>query len=81
MIQQRLVPALVEARRASEAVFALLYRAARGSTGRACSGSRTAFPDDPVWEQGLGPALHDTLLAFRRLRDAVEIIADRLSSG
>ena len=79
VIQQRLVPALVEARRASEAVFArLLARLAEVQGG--VLRIEDSFPDDPVWEQGLGPALHDTLLAFRRLRDAVEIIADRLSA-
>lgn len=79
VIQQRLVPALVEARRASEAVFAKLFARLAEVQGGVLR-IEDSFPDDPVWEQGLGPALHDTLLAFRRLRDAVEIIADRLSS-
>jgi ATP-dependent DNA helicase DinG len=79
VIQQRLVPALVEARRASEAVFAKLFARLSEIQGGVLR-IQDEFHDDPVWEQGLGPALHDTLLAFRRLRDAVEIIADRLSA-
>jgi ATP-dependent DNA helicase DinG len=79
VIQQRLLPALVEARRASEAVFSRLFARLAEVQGGVLR-IEDSFPDDPVWEQGLGPALHDTLLAFRRLRDAVEIIADRLSS-
>jgi ATP-dependent DNA helicase DinG len=79
VIQQRLLPALVEARRASEAVFSKLFTRLADVQGGVLR-IEDSFPDDPVWEQGLGPALHDTLLAFRRLRDAVEIIADRLSS-
>ncbi|HKP29650.1 MAG TPA: helicase C-terminal domain-containing protein [Gemmatimonadales bacterium] len=79
VIQQRLLPALVEARRASEAVFSKLFTRLAEVQGGVLR-IEDSFPDDPVWEQGLGPALHDTLLGFRRLRDAVEIIADRLSS-
>jgi len=37
-----------------------------------------AFVDDPIWEGGLGPALDDLLRVFARLRDGVEIVADRL---
>jgi ATP-dependent DNA helicase DinG len=38
-----------------------------------------SFSDDAVWSEGLDVALENLLLAFGRLRDGVETIADRLS--
>jgi ATP-dependent DNA helicase DinG len=38
-----------------------------------------AFAADDVWPAGLGVALENLLVAFGRLRDGVETIADRLS--
>ena len=39
------------------------------------------FADDPVWAEGLGAELDATLGAFRRLRDDVETIADRMTQA
>ena len=79
VLQGQLVPALVEARRAADAIFArLLIRLAEipGSVIRVDD----AFAEDPVWEEGLAQELTMGLSAFRRLRESVEIVADRLES-
>ncbi len=79
VLQGQLVPALAEARRAADAVFArLLIRLSEvpGGVLRVDDG----FAEDPIWEEGLARELDAGLAAFRRLREAVEIVADRLES-
>jgi ATP-dependent DNA helicase DinG len=80
VLQLQLLPALVEARRSSDALFARVFLRlgeVPGGVLRVDDG----FAEDAVWEQGLTAELHDALSAFRRLRDAVEIIADRLGAA
>jgi len=92
LVQQSLVDALAAARRSAEALFTQLARrldAEPGSEGVGGTGGRggTApvlrlrdeFAEDAVWAGGLGVALENLLLAFARLRDGVETIADRLA--
>ncbi|PYO60858.1 MAG: helicase [Gemmatimonadetes bacterium] len=79
LVRQGLFDALDAARRAADTLFLLLgdrldAEAAPGSVLRLTD----AFAGDPVWSQGLGPALENLLVAFRGLRDGVETIADRL---
>jgi ATP-dependent DNA helicase DinG len=80
LLQQRLLPAIGDARRASEALFARLLQRLEGVPGGQL---RLAddFAADPMWGQGLGFDLDATLGAFRLLRETVEIIADRLSQA
>jgi ATP-dependent DNA helicase DinG len=76
LLTQSLLDALTAARRGAEELF--------GRLGRRLDVDQVlrltdAFADDPVWIEGLGVALENLLVAFGRLRDGVETIADRLS--
>jgi ATP-dependent DNA helicase DinG len=78
LLQLRLLPAIADARRASEALFLRLLQrleAVPGGQLRLDDG----FAADPIWGEGLGFDLDATLGSFRTLRETVEIIADRLS--
>lgn len=80
VLQLQLLPAIAELRRAADGLFARLHTRLGEVQGGVLRITET-FAEDPVWEQGLATDLHDTLGAARRLRDAVEVIADRLSVG
>jgi ATP-dependent DNA helicase DinG len=80
LLQQRLLPAVNDARRASETLFLRLYQRLEDQT----AGQQRlddSFAADPIWGEGLGFDLDSMLGAFRSLRDSVETIADRLSQG
>jgi ATP-dependent DNA helicase DinG len=80
LLQQRLLPAIADARRASEALFLRLYQRLEDLPG----GQQRlddSFASDPIWEEGLGFDLDSALGAFRSLRETVETIADRLSQA
>ena len=80
LLQQRLLPAIGDARRASEALFLRLYQRLEEVSG----GQQRlddSFASDPIWSEGLGFDLDAALGAFRSLRDTVETIADRLSQA
>ncbi|HEX9892815.1 MAG TPA: helicase C-terminal domain-containing protein [Gemmatimonadales bacterium] len=80
VLQQRLVPGLAHARIAADALFARLFTRLTDIPGGVLRVDET-FALDAVWEQGLSAELHEAVLGFRRLRDDVELIVDRLSSG
>jgi ATP-dependent DNA helicase DinG len=80
LLQQRLLPAIGDARRASEALFLRLHQRLEDIPG----GQQRlddSFAADPIWTEGLGFDLDSALGAFRSLRDTVETIADRLSQA
>jgi ATP-dependent DNA helicase DinG len=80
LLQQRLLPAVNDARRASETLFLRLYQRLEDQT----AGQQRlddSFAADPIWGEGLGFDLDSMLGAFRSLRDSVETIAERLSQG
>jgi ATP-dependent DNA helicase DinG len=80
LLQQRLLPAIADARRASEALFLRLYQRLEDLPG----GQQRlddSFAADPIWGEGLGFDLDSALGAFRCLRETVETIADRLSQA
>ncbi|MEA2723921.1 MAG: ATP-dependent helicase DinG [Gemmatimonadales bacterium] len=80
LLQQRLLPAIGDARRASEALFLRLHQRLEDIPG----GQERLddnFAGDPIWSEGLGFDLDSALGAFRSLRDNVETIADRLSQS
>jgi ATP-dependent DNA helicase DinG len=79
VLQQQLVPAVVRARGASEAMFARLLERLDGTRGGVLR-IGDDFAEDPIWERGLAREVRDTLQAFRQVRDAAEIIADRLGA-
>jgi ATP-dependent DNA helicase DinG len=80
LLQQRLYPALADARRASDALFQRLYdRLAEAPSGQLRLGDD--FAVDPIWEEGLAFELDASLTGFRELRESVETIADRLDQS
>ena len=86
LLSRSVFDALVAARRWSEELFGRLARrlgAEQGGGGGAAPSPMLrltdSFADDPVWREGLDVALDNLLIAFSKLRDGVETIADRLS--
>lgn len=80
LLQQRLLPAIADARRGNEALFLRLYQRLEEVPG----GQQRLddnFASDPIWNEGLGFDLDAALGAFRLLRETVETIADRLSQA
>jgi ATP-dependent DNA helicase DinG len=80
LLQQRLLPAIGDARRASEALFLRLHQRLEDVPG----GQQRlddSFAADPIWGEGLGFDLDSALGAFGSLRETVETIADRLSQA
>ena len=79
LIQQRMLPALSDARRFSDAVFRRLIELL--PEGRAPLRLDADFGQAPVWREGLTEELDGTLATFQRMREDVEVIADRLSQS
>jgi ATP-dependent DNA helicase DinG len=80
LVTRGLLDALTVARRSADEVFGRLGRRLEGESGPAPVLRLTdAFAEDAVWPEGLAVALDNLLVAFGRLRDGVESIADRLS--
>jgi ATP-dependent DNA helicase DinG len=79
LLTQRLLPALADARRGSEAMFLRMHALLEGT------GSPYRLDADfgkaPIWNEGLTFELDGVLGAFRRMRDDVETIADRMSQA
>ena len=79
VLQQRMVPNLAQARVATDALFARLFTRL-GEVPGGVLRIEESFAEDAVWEQGLSAELHDAVHGFRRLRDDVELLVDRLSA-
>ncbi len=77
LLIQRLVPALADARRATEAMFTRF--SALLDSGASPLRLDSEFATSPVWAAGLTAELDGALAAFRRMRDDVETIGDRMS--
>ena len=79
LLTQRLLPALADARRGSEAMFLRMHALLEvsGSPYRLAAD----FVGAPIWNEGLTFELDGVLGAFRRMRDDVETIADRMSQS
>ena len=75
LVTRGLIDALRSARRWADELFAHLARRTETETPLRLT---DAFAEDPVWAEGLGVALDNVLVAFDRLRDGVETVADRL---
>src|SRR3989440_4112212 len=71
---------LIAARRWAEELFGRLARRLEAEQGPTPVLRLTdAFAADDVWRSGLDVALDNLLIAFSKLRDGIETIADRLS--
>jgi len=80
LLTRSVLDAVVAARRWAEELFGRLAR--RLDTEQAATPVlrlTDAFAADGVWREGLDVALDNLLIAFSKLRDGVETIADRLS--
>jgi ATP-dependent DNA helicase DinG len=80
LVRTRLVPAIGEARRDSEAMFdRLAGRLAAERGGPLRLGDD--FAADPIWQEGLRAEVDALLGAFQRLQEDVETITDRMSQA
>ena len=80
LLTRSVFDALVAARRWADELFGRLARRLDAEQANAPVLRLTdAFAEDNVWREGLDVALENLLVAFSKLRDGVETIADRLS--
>ncbi|HEV2669836.1 MAG TPA: helicase C-terminal domain-containing protein [Gemmatimonadales bacterium] len=80
LLTRTVFDALLAARRWADELFARLARRLDTEQGPTPVLRLTdSFSSDGVWREGLDVALDNLLIAFSKLRDAVETIADRLS--
>ncbi len=80
LLGRTVLDALGAARRWADELFGRLARRLDAEQGAAPVLRLTdAFAGDDVWREGLDVALDNLLIAFSKLRDGVETIADRLS--
>ena len=79
LIASRLMPAIADARRFSEALFKrlLVFLEEKGTPFRLDA----EFSRAPIWNDGLTRELDGALAQFDRIRDDIETIADRLSQS
>jgi ATP-dependent DNA helicase DinG len=80
LLHQRLLPALADARRATDGMFARLFQRLEESPVAQIRLGED-FATDSIWTEGLGFELDASLTAFRALWETVETIADRLLEG
>src|SRR2546421_8038921 len=80
LLTRSVFDALVAARRWADELFGRLARRLDGEQSSAPARRLTdSFAQDNVWRGGLDVALENLLVAFGKLRDGVETIADRLT--
>ena len=77
LLARTVFDALVAARRWAEELFGRLNRRLDGADP--VLRLTDSFKEDNIWREGLDVALDNLLIAFSKLRDGVETIADRLS--
>ncbi len=80
LLRERLLPAVSDARRASDQLLLRLHQRLEAEPGGVLRLTEE-FSRDDVWAAGLGRELDSTLLAFRSIRDNIETIADRLAGA
>lgn len=80
LLRQRLLPAAGEARRGADALFLRLHSRVDGEQGGILR-LTDDFVSDPVWSAGLGTELDGALGGFRRIREDLATIADRLNEA
>jgi ATP-dependent DNA helicase DinG len=80
LLRERLLPALADARRVTDALLLRLYQRLDGAPAGQLR-LDDSFAADPIWAEGLGFELDATLGAFRSVSESVETIADRLAES
>lgn len=78
LLQERLIPAVVQARSSAEALFLRLFdHAATGPAGQ------LRLDDDfgrhAIWDEGLTRELDHTIAGFRSVAELIETVADRMT--
>lgn len=79
LLRQRLQPTINDAKRAADLCFLRLHSRLEGEQGPLRL--TDDFAKDPVWDEGLSAELDQMLGGFRRIRDDIATIADRLKEG
>ena len=80
LLHGRLLPAVLDARRAADQLILRLHARVDLEHGGVLRLTEE-FARDPVWAEGLQRELDATLLAFRAIRECVETIADRMAGA
>jgi len=78
LVRDRLLPTVTDARRNAEATFArLLERLTSGERGPIRL--TDDFAADPIWDEGLQREVETLLASFRRMRDDLDTVGDRMA--
>jgi ATP-dependent DNA helicase DinG len=80
LLRGRLLPAVLDARRAADQLILRLHARVEPEPGGVLR-LTDEFANDAVWAEGLERELDATLIAFRAIRDCVETIADRMAGS
>lgn len=78
LLRERMMPAVLDARRASDALIIRLHTRLEQEPGGVLR-LTDDFGKDPIWQDGLQRELDLTLMAFRAIKDSIETIADRMA--
>jgi len=79
LLRQRLAPGVVDAKRAADLFFLRLHSRLEGEQGPLRLTDE--FAADPVWAEGLSAELDQMLGGFRRIKEDIATIADRMKEG
>jgi ATP-dependent DNA helicase DinG len=80
LLHERLLPAVVDARRAADLLLSRLHGRLEQEQGGVLR-LTDEFLHDAIWPAGLQRELDQTLLAFRAIKDGIETIADRMAGS
>ena len=80
LLRERLMPAVMDARRAADQLILRLHDRVEQEPGGVLR-LTDEFAKDAIWAEGLTRELDATLVAFRAIRECVETIADRMAGG
>lgn len=78
LLRERMMPAVIDARRASDALILRLHTRLEAENGGVMR-LTDEFIKDEIWADGLQRELDQTLLSFRAIKDSIETIADRMA--
>jgi ATP-dependent DNA helicase DinG len=79
LLRQRLTPGIADTKRAADVFFERLH--GRLATEQGPLRLTDEFGDDPVWAEGLRAELDHLLAGFKRVKEEVATITDRMKEG